>query len=63
MKGYYKILKKRKQIIMSEKTKQEIKPFLVRLDTETKIKAKAKADEQNRSLNSYIVNLVKCDLK
>lgn len=48
-----------KQKIMSEKTKTENKPFLIRLDPITKEKAKEQADKQNRSLNNFIVNAVK----
>jgi len=48
---------------MSEKTKTENKPFLIRLDPDTKAKAKKKAESQNRSLNNYIVSAIKEDLK
>jgi len=46
---------------MSDKLKTT--PFIIRLDADTKAKAKAKADEQNRSLNNYIVNAVKEAIK
>jgi len=46
---------------MSDKLKTT--PFIIRLDADTKKKAKAKADEQNRSLNNYIVNAVKEAIK
>jgi len=46
---------------MSDKLKTT--PFIIRLDADTKTKAKAKADEQNRSLNNYIVNAVKEAIK
>lgn len=48
---------------MSENKKSENKPFLIRLDPDTKAKAKEKAESQNRSLNNYIVSAIKDDLK
>lgn len=44
---------------MSEK----IKTVLLRLDEETKIKLDRKAKKDNRSVHSYLINLVKNDVK
>lgn len=44
---------------MSEK----IKPVLLRLDEETKKKLEIKAKKDNRSVHSYLLNLVKTDVK
>ena len=50
---------------MAEKTKEkeDESKFLLRINTDVKILAEHEADSQERSLNGYIVNLVKEDLR